>query len=448
MTRRAVLRAGSVGALGLGLPALLQHRARAEAGADGFGRAKACIFLFMWGGPSQLDTFDPKPDAPQEVRGPFQPIATAIPGVQFSELFTRTAALADRLAVIRSLTHNDPAHLSSAHCTLTGQKAPVFPSDAVPPSDRDSPHLGSILARARGGRNGLPPFVTMPWLAYHPAAPGGRAPGQHGGWLGHKYDPLLIEGDPSRPDWKVPALSLMDHVSTQRLLGRGELLEQLDQQRRALDSVGVASMSEFQQQAFGLLTAPAVREAFDLGREPDGVRDRYGRNIHGQCVLLARRLVERGVSLVSVNWHDDGKAFWDTHGNNFERLKNDLVPPADQALTALLEDLESRGLLGETIVAWVGEFGRKPQITAGNAGREHHPHCYSGLLAGGGIRGGALHGRSDGTAGYPAESPVSPEDYAATLLHALGFHEHAAFPDALGRPRPIYAGTPIRPLFG
>ncbi len=226
------------------------------------------------------------------------------------------------------------------------------------------------------------------------------------------------------------------------------MLGAIDQGR---DDLGVADLTGLKQRAFDLLSCQKARNAFDLTQEPAQVRDRYGRNIHGQCVLVARRLIEHGVPLVSVNWHNDGRNFWDTHSHNFTRLQNDLIPPADQALSALLEDLDERGLLDETIVAWVGEFGRRPQIDGGNAGhggRAHWPFCYSGLLAGGGIRGGAVYGRSDRHAAHPAESPVTPQDYAATLLHALGVDGETTIADRTGRPVRVCTGTPITALFG
>jgi hypothetical protein len=452
ITRRNVLQAGGLGLLGLSLPQLLAARATASPAGDtlssaGFGKAKRCIFIFMWGGPSQLDTFDMKPEAPAEIRGLFSPIATRVPGMQICEHFGRLANVTDRLAIVRSLNHTDPAHLSSGHATLSGHWAPKINSDAEPPSDRDTPHLGSMLARLRPTSGTLPPFVTMPWLAYHPAAPGGRAPGQNGGWLGRGYDPLLISGDPNAPDWRVQELSLADGVSYERIASRQTLLADIDRQREALSANDVTGLK---QQAFNLLASPEARQAFDLAQEPDAVRDRYGRNIHGQCVLLARRLVEHGVPLVSVNWHNDGHNFWDTHGANFSRLKKELIPPADQALSALIEDLDQRGLLDETIIAWVGEFGRRPQIDNGNAndgGRAHWPFCYSGLLAGGGIHGGAIHGRSDKHAAHPEESPVSPLDYAATIYHALGVAPDTIVKNRIDRPIRVVEGTPIRELF-
>jgi hypothetical protein len=445
--RRAILQAGVAG--GMSLPGLFQARASALGVSDsaGFGRAKRCIFLFMWGGPSHIDTLDPKPNAPAEVRGEFGTIETNVPGISLSEHFQQTARQCDKLAIVRSLSHSDPSHLASGHCSLTGHLAPVPNSDAEPPSDRDTPHIGSVLSKFRTQHTGLPSFVTMPWKAYHPAAPGGQAPGQTGGWLGKQYDPLLIEGDPAQPNWKVPSLSLSDGIDPDRLTARRQLLSSIDAQRRSLEQfANVQSVNAQQQTAFGLLTSPDVRRAFDLGAEPDAVRDRYGRNTHGQCVLLARRLVESGVSLVSVNWHNDGQNFWDTHGNNFPRLKNDLIPPADRALSALLEDLSQRGLLDETLVCWVGEFGRTPR--AENGGRQHYPQCYSGIFAGGGIRGGQLYGRSDAHATFPAENPVTPGDYAATVLHAMGVPHDLALLDQSNRPHRGYGGEPLADLFG
>jgi hypothetical protein len=453
VTRRAAIQAGSASFLGLSLADLLAARAVGSAtgiNLPGFGRAKRCIFLFMWGGPSQLDTFDMKPAAPDNVRGSFKPISTTVPSLAICEHFQKLAGLMSKVAVIRSLTHDDPAHLSSGHTTVTGHLAPVVKSDATPPSPNDTPHIGSLLARLREPvQRSLPPFVLLPWIAFHPAAPGGQAPGQHGGWLGPAYNPLLATGDPNDANWKLPGLELQPGLTPELLSSRYHLLQQLDSQRAALDAIGAAAaMTGHQAKALDVLRSGAVREAFDLARERAATRDRYGRNIHGQCVLLARRLVERGVDLVCVNWHQDKKNFWDTHGNNFNRLKNDLIPPADAALSALLVDLAERGLLEDTIVAWVGEFGRKPEITPANSGREHWPYCYSGLLAGGGISGGAIFGSSDRHAAYPLTNPVSPHDYAATLLHALGVSRDTILHDFANRPHRIYAGQPIEALFG
>ena len=445
--RRQVLQAGSLAALGLGLGDIAKLAIGNSGRANPTPRAKSCIFLFMWGGPSQLDTFDLKPDAPAEIRGEFRPIATAVPGMQICEHFSRLASVTDRLSIVRSLTHNDPAHLSSGHAALTGNLAPVINSDATPPSDKDSPHLGSLLTKLRPSGNGMPSFVAMPWRALHPAAPGGEAPGQHGGWLGPAYDGMLLTGDPNLPDWKPQGLSLPADIGIERLESRTQLRKILASQQAAFEqSLGSNVFSSYQTQAMEMLFSPKVQQAFDLNKESSETRDRYGRNIHGQCVLMARRLVEHGVSMVSVNWHNDGKNFWDTHGNNFNRLKNDLIPPADMALSALIEDLEQRGLLDETLIVWVGEFGRKPQISAQNAGREHWPSCYSGILAGGGIQKGTVHGASDRHGAYPSLDFVSPQDFAATILHQMGVAGDSALLDRENRPHKLAAGKIIEKL--
>lgn len=414
----------------------------------GFGTAKRCILLFMWGGPSQLDTFDMKPDAPAEVRGEFQPISSVVPGLELCEHFRGLATKTDLLTVIRSMSHDDPAHLSSAHTTLTGHLPPVNKSDAEPPGPSDSPHLGGVLSQFHSAPAGLPASVTMPWKTLHPAAPGGTAPGQTGGWLGTDADPMLVTGDPSQADWSVPALRLADGLNLQRLEDRRSLLQSISRQQDRLGSQYSRQLDLQQLQAFEMLGSGLVRQAFDLAQESAADRQRYGNHIHGQCVLLGRRLLERGVPFVSVNWHNDGRNFWDTHGDNFNRLKRDLIPPADMALTALLTDLQERGMLEDTLVVWTGEFGRRPQITAGNAGREHHPFCYSSLLAGAGIRRGAVHGSSDRIARYPEQDAVSPGDLAATVLHAMGVPAEATLRDSGGRPHLLYAGNPVGGVFG
>jgi len=418
---------------------------------NGRKAAKACIFLFMWGGPSQLDTFDLKPDASDEVRGPFKPVSTKVPGIQICEHFSRLTQQMDKVAIVRSLSHSDPAHLSSGHATVTGQPAPVLNSDATPPSDRDSPHIGSLVSKVRPNHSGLPSFVTLPWKAFHPAAPGGEAPGQHGGWLGKDHDGMLLTGDPNAADWQPSTLSLPAEMPLERLQSRYKLLKSLDGQRARMHAATPNAMTDLQahqSRAIDLLTSPKVRNAFDLSKEPDTIRDRYGRNTHGQSVLMARRLVEHGVPLVTVTWHNDGKNFWDTHGNNFNRLKDDLIPPADMALSTLLEDLEQRGMLQETLVVWVGEFGRKPQITVNNSGREHWPYCYSGLLAGGGIRGGMTYGTSDAQAAYPSSNPVTPIDFGTTIVDALGIPVSKVLKDREGRPHRVTSGKVIKELFG
>jgi hypothetical protein len=444
-TRREILCAGSLSVFGLGISDLLAAASTPSANTQtepSFGKAKACIVLFMWGGPSQLDTWDPKPDAPSEVRGEFRPISTRVPGLRISEHLPRLAQRADRYAVIRSMTHDDPAHLSSVHHVLTGRHAPKVKSDADPPSRRDSPHIGSVLAYLRPTQQTLPSFVTLPWLVSHPAAPGGLAPGQNAGWLGQAYDPFVVTGNAKSATFQVAGLSLPADLTMQRLQARQGLLGLLDDSK--IDS---GSYSAFQHKAISLVGSASARRAFALDQETDQVRDRYGRNVHGQGLLLARRLVEAGVRLVQVNWHQDHHNFWDTHGDNFNRLKRDLMPPADQGLAALLDDLQQRGMLDDTLVVWVGEFGRKPQITPGNAGREHHPWCYSAVLAGGGIAGGQVYGKSDAFAARPAENPVTPADLAATVYHALGISPAMALEDREGRIVTLTEGSPVVRLF-
>lgn len=454
VSRRHLLQAGAIASLGLGLAELQSGLSLAEdIGARDIGtsqsvpRAKACIFLFMWGGPSQLDTFDMKPNAPAEVRGEFKPISTKVPGTQICEHFSQLANHTDKFSIIRSLNHDDPAHLSSGHVTLTGNLAPVLKSDADPPSAKDSPHLGSLISKIRQRSDGLPAFVAMPWKAFHPSAPGGEAPGQHGGWLGAGYDGMLLGGDLNDANWRPQGLSLPADIHPDRMESRIALWKMLDAQRDQLNqTLSTAPMESHQARALQMLGSERVRSAFDLSREDNATRERYGRNIHGQCVLMARRLIEHGVPLVSVNWHNDGQNFWDTHGNNFNRLKNDLIPPADRALSALLTDLDERGMLDETIVAWVGEFGRKPQISQQNAGREHWPFCYSGLLAGGGIKPGMVYGASDKHAAYPQVDPVSPQDFATTILHAMGVPTQSTLMDRENRPHRITSGRVLHEL--
>lgn len=450
LTRRGALRAGFLALGGLGLSGLLRGEARAAGSSAGrslgagFGRAKSCIVIFQWGGPSHLDTWDPKPEAPAEIRGPFASIETASPGVRISEHFPRLARQTDRLAIVRSMSHDDPAHLSTVHRFQTGHLAPKVKSDADGPSPNDWPHMGSFVAKLLPSRGVLPPAVTMPWLVSHPAAPGGRAPGQHGGWLGKSFDPFVVVGDPNAPGFRVSGMAMPEGVSAERVVARRGLLGGLND----WSEERLASWDDHQHRALDALVSAEARGAFEIDREDPRVRDRYGRHIHGQCLLMARRLVEAGVRLVTVNWHDDGMNFWDTHGDNFNQLKNRLMPPADAGFAALLDDLAARGLLDETLVVWVGEFGRTPRINAANSGREHWPGCYSAALAGGGVRGGIVHGASDRYGAHPAGEPVRPEDLAATILFALGIDPETEVRDSLNRPLKITQGAPVLGLFG
>ena len=449
-TRRQALHVGALALSGLRLSGLFEGRALAAVSGKrlggGFGRAKSCIMIFQWGGPSQLDTWDPKPEAPDAIRGPFASIQTATPGVRISEHFPLLAKQSHRLAIVRSMTHDDPAHLSTAHWVLTGHLAPTVNSDAIGPSPNDWPHLGAVVAKCRPSAGAIPSAVTLPWTVAHPAAPGGRAPGQTGGWLGKSFDPFRVEGDPNSPAFNVPGLGLPDGVSSDRFSGRRTLLSDVGT-GPSLPGRSAISWDHMHEKAMDALASAEARGAFRLDGEDPKTRDRYGRHIHGQCLLLARRLVEAGVGLVTVNWHDDHSNFWDTHGNNFNRLKNDLMPPADKGFAALLDDLDARGLLEETLVVWVGEFGRTPRINPANAGREHWPRCYSVALAGGGIVGGQVYGASDRWAAYPSRDPVSPTDLGATILHALGIDPAQELTDPVGRPLRVNSGTALTTLF-
>jgi hypothetical protein len=448
VNRRDALRAGALAFSGLELPALFQGRAFAAPltqptlAVPGFGRAKSCILIFQWGGPSHLDTWDPKPDAPDAIRGPFQSIATRTPGVRISEHFPRLAQQTHRLAIVRSMSHDDPAHLSTAHRVLTGHLAPTPFSDAAGPSPNDWPHLGAVVAKVRPSQGVLPSSVTMPWTVAHPAAPGGRAPGQNAGWLGKGFEPFRVEGDPNVPGFRVGGLDLPDGVSHERLSHRRQLLAHSS---AAADYT--STWDAFRARALDTLASAEARGAFRIDREDPRLRDQYGRHIHGQCLLLARRLVEAGVGLVTVNWHDDHENFWDTHGNNFNQLKNRLMPPADQGFAALLDDLGARGLLSETLVVWVGEFGRTPRINGANSGREHWPRCYSAALAGAGVQGGQVYGASDRWAAYPSLNPVSPDDLGATILNSLGVNPTIELTDPVGRALRINTGTPLSALY-
>lgn len=463
LSRRELLRAGGLGLglHGMGLPQLLRAReaARRATPLPGFERARACILLFMWGGPAQQETWDLKPDAPEQVRGEFRPIDTTVPGLMVSEHFPLLARQAHRLAVLRSVHHADVSHTTATHALLTGRPAPR--GDAAPMSE-DWPHVGAVLARLNLGRerSALPPFVQM-----RPEVPDGAprfvesSHGQTAGWLGPAFNPLTIDDDPNREGFRdlgAAAARLPDGLGRGRLGDRLRLLRAVDAQARALArSAGTAAMDAHYDRACALLTDRAALGAFDLDREDPRIRDRYGRHPHGQTVLLARRLVESGVPLVTVFWPNDGltnvSVYWDTHNRNFVDLKTRLMPPADQAFSALLEDLAARGMLDSTLVVWTGEFGRTPRVGqsvvggagAGRDGRDHWPHCFSSVLAGGGVRGGTVYGASDRWAAYPARDPVTPADVAATVYHLLGVDPGTELSDPLGRPLRLCEGSPI-----
>ncbi len=454
LSRRDILRAGSLGLFGLSLPQLLAAKVSAdEAKEPSFGRAKACILLFMWGGPAHQDTWDLKPDAPPEIRGEFKPISTNVPGLQICEHMPQLATRCDKLAVIRSMTHTNADHTPSTHYLLTGQPPPPTANRSL-----EWPSMGSVLSRLGRGRGPLPPYISFrPKLENDVPRFVEQSQGQFGGWLGAMHDPLIIDHDPSRTDYRVADLALQEGLPRERLDQRRQLLGHVPG-NVAGETASLAAHAKNLERAYDLLTSAAdAKGAFDLTQEPDSVRDRYGRNAHGQSVLQARRLVERGVPLVTVFWPSDGiknvSILWDTHSRNFIDLKERLMPVADQAFSALLDDLSDRGMLDETLVVWTGEFGRTPRVGqrnsdagAGRDGRDHWPNCFTSVLAGGGSRGGLVYGKSDKHAAYPAADPVAPADLIATVYHALGIGEHQTLPDLNGRPVFVRPGRVIGEL--
>jgi hypothetical protein len=449
-----VLRLGALGTLGFGLPQLLQA---AETSKHTHGaRATSCILFFLEGGQSQLDTFDPKPNAPEQIRGEFRPIATSIAGLHFSEHLPRLARLAHKFALIRSMSHRVSNHNPATYYALTGMPPvrDIAQSGALPD---DYPNPGCVLSHLLPQQRPVPPFVQLSRPLVGDAER--QTGGQNAGILSAALDPLKVTGDPDEEDFDVPELSLPEEVTHGRMDDRRTLLHTLDQAFAALDQrPGFERMSAYYRRAYQLVTSSQTRHAFAVQTEPARVRDRYGRNRYGQSLLLARRLVEAGVRLVTVYWGgalNDPDTFWDTHRDNFPKQRDVLLPPFDQCMSALLEDLEQRGLLDSTLVLSMGEFGRTPRvgIVTANAGtdatgRDHWPNCYSILLAGGGVRGGATVGRSDAYTTFPAERPVTPEDLVATLYDALGVDLHTEIHDRLGRPLAVARGQPVRELFG
>ena len=413
---------------------------------------RAVILLLHYGGPSHLDLWDPKPDAPREIRGEFDAIATSLPGLRVTDRLPLTARLADRLTVIRSMTHAVANHNPAVYQTLTGRTSTrdVALIGAAP---ADWPALGSVVAKLRPGKASLPDFVSLPHIVTEGVL---KCPGQFGGMLGKAFDPLVLERDPSEPDFAVPELTLPADLSAARLGDRRALHHLLDDQVRAIDGAAAArGMDASYQRAYNLLTSTVARRAFDLQAEDPKTRDRYGRHKSGQSYLLARRLIEAGVRFVTCfsGQNPSDKAAWDTHTENFPRLKR-LCPPEDQAFSALLEDLEGRGLLDSTLVIWAGEFGRKPQIGKPGAvdnvtptGRDHWPQCYTIALGGGGIRRGHIHGGSDSIGAYPTSDPVSPADLAATVLWSLGIDPETTIKNQFGQPFAVAAGRPLPSLF-
>ena len=446
--RRKLIQIGGAGMFGLTMPRILQGR---PATANHRPKAKSVICLFQWGGPSQLDTLDPKPNAPDDVRSPYKTISTSVPGIQITSQLPRVARRMHHATIIRTMTHKMKNHASAGYYALTGHK---------PPSDdqrlRDSlklfPSPGSVVDHLTPNQNGMPTFVAYP----HVIRDGSIVPGQHASFLGKAHDPLFFSEDPNRQNFRLPELSLPAELSVDRLHRRRELQTIIDSQSRLLDkSLQVRGMDRYYEKAISMLTSDSVRRAFDLSDEPEALRDAYGRTTYGQGCLLARRLVESGVKFVTVYFSNSiggrkiGSGGWDTHGFDGSRMYKIVNkyqhPITEHTLPTLLDDLHNRGLLDETLVVWIGEFGRTPKINK-NDSRDHWPQCYSALLAGGGVKGGYTYGVSDEYAAYPAEHPVRPDDLAATIFHLMGINPHTEVFDRANRPLPISNGSVIHDI--
>lgn len=439
LNRRTLLKIG-----GLGLAELTQAELlRAENAAPArHATAKSVILLFQFGGPSHLDTFDPKPEAPAEIRGEFDSIATNVPEIRIAENLPLLAPLADKFALVRSVHHNRGNHNSGAYYSLSGRE-PLVDIVTANASATDFPHPGSIVDYLDRTVTDVPRCVSLPtMIADGPF----RTPGEFAGFLGKKHDPLWVLKDPNAANFNVDELTLPAELNVTRLDDRRQALEDLSALSRLADKVAaVKGMTDYQSRAVSLLTSERTRQAFRIQDEPAAVRDRYGRHTYGQSVLLARRLVEAGVRFVTV-YYSPGISGWDTHKDNFGLMKKNHSPKTNSSLSALIGDLSERGLLDRTLVYWTGDFGRTPKINS-DAGRDHWPPCQTVLMAGGGVQGGRVYGSSDKTGAYPHENPVLPDDITATIFHALGFDPATHIVDQLNRPMPISAGRPIEVLF-
>lgn len=430
VSRRRLLQIGSLGAVGLTLPRLLAAEALRPTDAPE-ARADACILIFLNGGPSHLDMWDMKPSAPAGIRGEFSPIATSVPGVQLCEHLPQLARQMHRCTLVRSMHHQvNNSHAEAVYTSITGHDRGDA-STIVGTSSSDHPTPGAALCYLRPPSKDCIPHAVLPYITKE-GATGPPQPGFFGGFLGRAYDPLFILKDPNAADFSVPELKLPDEVSTRRLAERRGLLGRVDAQgrdpRQALDG-----MDGFRRRAFELLSSPAARQALDIATEDEKLRAAYGRNIYGQSVLLARRLIEAGTRMVTISWAPDANATWDTHTANFTKLKDTLLPQFDQACGSLISDLAQRGLFERTIVAVLGDFGRSPKVN-GRAGRDHWNYCYTIMLAGGGFGGGQVYGASDPTGAFPARSALAPGDIIATIYHRLGLAPSQMLSDRFGRP--------------
>ena len=447
LSRRELLSIGSAAGLGLTLPALLRARAASEGQSlersASFGSAKQVIFIFLHGGHPQHETWDPKPQAPSEVRGEFGEIATALPGLRISELFPHCAKIADRLTVVRSMAHDNANHVQACLPAMTGHKHPVSfrPRGDFPPSGTDFPHFGAVLQHLGARQSQLPGWVQLgPVMTRNNRT---VLHGQSPGFLGDRFGPLMVDQDFTEPDVRIEAVT--PRVGVSRLRTRRELLEEFDVQRRQLDRAAVNIKDAHYERAFDLLTSSATHQAFDLGAEPPQARQRYPMNHVGQACLLARRLVEAGVPFVNVHWCQTPRGSWDTHGQNFKKMKESLGPTLDQSLAALILDLEERGLTDDVLVMPMAEFGRTPTINR-SAGRDHWPFVYSLAMSGAGLRPGVVLGESDRLGAYPQSTPYDPADMAASIYHLLGVPADTTLYDQQQRPHHLVVGKKIESI--
>ena len=473
ITRRELMRIGGSAMLGLMLPEFLALEARASESVStqvkpGFGKAKSVILLYLQGGPSHIDIWDPKPDAPANIRGEFHPIHTNVPGIWLSEVMPLLAQQMDKATLIRSVSYTPNGlfnHTAAMYQMLTGEQATdVSPSGQLqPPSPNDYPNVGSRVIQFKDQKVPMLPFIMLPRPLQESNVIGKAG---NAGFLGHSYDPYDLfppnaDSDPNAMDKiQLDDLNLSGQAANLRLQRRIDLRNQIDSGMPTLEkAISSYDLDTYYNKALGLLLSGRARKAFDLKEEPDTVRNRYGRHVFGQSTLMARRMIQAGARFVQVNWPsvangDPKVTSFDTHAANFGPLKNLHCPKLDSALSALLEDLHQRGMLETTMVIAIGEFGRSPRLgvsTSGNGnapdGRDHWPYCYTALVAGGGIRGGQLYGKSDSTASSPAENPVHPRDILATMYHMLGIDPATLVTNYLGQPRPLVKGKPLIGLF-
>lgn len=442
-SRREMLQVGGLGLMGITLPRLLQ--AEEDRKAQGLNAsADACIVIFLNGGPSHIDMWDMKPNESEGIRGEFKPIATSLPGYQMSEHLPRMAQLAHRSTIVRSMHHGvNNAHAAAVYAAMTGHDRGEIGGGA---KQTDYPTLGSVASMLRPPKQNAVSHVVLPYITKE-GAKGPPQPGFFGGFMGRHHDPLFVLKDPNATDFSIPELTLQTGVSAERLQARRNLFDGLDKRVTArLESKG---MTGLQNRAIDLLTSPAAQEAFQISSEPDPLRDSYGRNIYGQSLLLARRLLEAGTRLVTLSWAPDANATWDTHGSNFVNLKKTLLPQLDAGVASLVGDLADRGMLERTVIAIMGDFGRTPKVNGNNAGRDHWNYCYSLQLIGGGFREGLIYGSSDKTGAFPARDALIPGDIVSTIYHCLGIRHDSFIPDQLDRPhRLVPTGEVVYDLLG